>query len=94
MKDLRWRAALVLAILVVALVYLLPTVDRQLPAWWVKFFPDDKIHLGLDLQGGMHLILEVESDKAVENSAERFAQELKDDMGSEHIRFRQVHQNH
>ena len=90
MKDLRWRTALVLAIMVVALVYLLPTVDKQLPAWWVKFFPEEKIHLGLDLQGGMHLILEVESGKAVENSAERFAQELKDDLGSEHIRFRQV----
>jgi preprotein translocase subunit SecD len=89
-KDLRWRTVLVLAVLVVALVYLLPTVDRQLPAWWVKFFPNEKIHLGLDLQGGMHLILEVESGKAVENSAERFAQELKDDLGSEHIRFRQV----
>jgi preprotein translocase subunit SecD len=89
-KDLRWRTALVLAVLVLALVYLLPTVDKQLPAWWVKFFPNETIHLGLDLQGGMHLILEVESGKAVENSAERFAQELKDDLGSEHIRFRQV----
>jgi preprotein translocase subunit SecD len=89
-KDLRLRAALVLAVMIVALVYLLPTVDKQLPAWWVKFFPNEKIHLGLDLQGGMHLILEVESAKAVENTAERFAQELKDELGSEHIRFRLV----
>jgi preprotein translocase subunit SecD len=89
-KDLRWRAALVLAVLVVALVYLLPTVGKELPGWWVKFFPEEKIHLGLDLQGGMHLILEVENDKAVENTAERFAQELKDELGSGHIRFRLV----
>jgi preprotein translocase subunit SecD len=89
-KDLRWRAALVLAVIVVALVYLLPTVSKELPSWWVKFFPQDKIHLGLDLQGGMHLILEVENDKAVENTAERMAQELKDELGSEHIRFRLV----
>jgi preprotein translocase subunit SecD len=89
-KDLRWRAALVLAVLVVALVYLLPTVGKELPGWWVKFFPEEKIHLGLDLQGGMHLILEVEHDKAVENTAERFAQELKDELGSGHIRFRLV----
>jgi len=89
-KNLRWRAALLIAVLVVSLVYLLPTVNRQLPAWWVKFFPNEKIHLGLDLQGGMHLILEVESAKAVENAAERFAQELKEDLGNEHIRFRLV----
>jgi len=89
-KDLRWRAVIVLAVVVLALVYLLPTVGRELPGWWVKFFPEEKIHLGLDLQGGMHLVLEVESDKAVENTAERFAQELKDELGSEHIRFRLV----
>ena len=72
MKDLRWRAALVLGVFVVALVYLLPSVGSELPAWWVKFFPSEKIHLGLDLQGGMHLVLEVVYEKAVENTAERF----------------------
>ena len=90
MKDLRWRAALMLAVFVVALIYLLPSVGSELPAWWVKFFPDEKIHLGLDLQGGMHLILEVESAKAVENTAERFTQEIKDELSKEHIRFRLV----
>jgi preprotein translocase subunit SecD len=89
-KDLRWRAALVLAVFVVALVYLLPTLGQELPEWWVKFFPDKKINLGLDLQGGMHLVLEVETDKAVENTVERLAQEMKGELGTEHIRFRLV----
>jgi preprotein translocase subunit SecD len=89
-KDLKWRALIVAAVLVAALVYLLPTVNKELPAWWVKFFPKDKIHLGLDLQGGMHLILEVENAKAVENTAERLVQEIKDELGSAHIRFRIV----
>ncbi|NIQ91129.1 MAG: protein translocase subunit SecD, partial [Deltaproteobacteria bacterium] len=82
MKDLRWRAALVLAVFVVALVYLLPTLGKELPEWWVKFFPDKKINLGLDLQGGMHLVLEVETDKAVENTVERLAQEMKSELGT------------
>ena len=90
MKDLKWRAAIVLVVLVAAFVYLLPTLNKELPAWWAKFFPEDKIHLGLDLQGGMHLILEVEDAKAVENTAERLAQEIKDELGSGHIRFRLV----
>jgi len=89
-KDLRWRAALVLAVLVVALVYLLPSLGKELPEWWVKFFPDKKINLGLDLQGGMHLVLEVENDKAVENTVERLAQEIKGELGTAHIRFRLV----
>ncbi|MGD8254549.1 MAG: protein translocase subunit SecD, partial [Syntrophobacterales bacterium] len=87
MKDMRWRAALVLAVFVVALVYLLPTLGKELPEWWVQFFPDKKINLGLDLQGGMHLVLEVETAKAVENTVERLAQEMKDELGNAHIRF-------
>jgi preprotein translocase subunit SecD len=71
----------------IALIYLLPTLGGNLPVWWVKFFPAEKIHLGLDLQGGMHLILEVENDQAVENTAERLAQELKDELRSKHLRF-------
>ena len=32
-----------------------------------SFLPAEKIHLGLDLQGGTILVLEVKVDKAVEN---------------------------
>ena len=90
MKDLKWRAALVIAVVVVSLVYLLPTVSKELPGWWTNLLPAEKIHLGLDLQGGMHLVLEVENDKALENTAERLTQEIKDELGSAHIRFRLV----
>jgi preprotein translocase subunit SecD len=38
--------------------------------------PSDRIHLGLDLQGGSHLILEVKVDKAVENNLERIRADL------------------
>ena len=34
------------------------------------------MRLGLDLQGGIHLILEVEEDKAVEGTVERLVLEL------------------
>jgi len=72
------------------MIYLLPTLSKELPVWWTKFFPKEAIHLGLDLQGGMHLILEVQADKAVENAVERMAQELKEELGKAHIRFRVV----
>ncbi|UCG14872.1 MAG: protein translocase subunit SecD [Deltaproteobacteria bacterium] len=79
-----------MGVMVVALIYLLPTLSKELPAWWTKFFPSDRIHLGLDLQGGMHLVLEVENDKAVENTVERLAQEIKEELGTAHLRFRRV----
>ncbi len=42
--------------------------------------PKDKIHLGLDLQGGLHLVLEVEGDKAVERALERGSDLLRKDL--------------
>ena len=62
----------------VALFYLVPTFTGELPSWWSGFLPTERIHLGLDLQGGSHLILEVKVDKAVENTVER----LKGDLNS------------
>jgi preprotein translocase subunit SecD len=38
--------------------------------------PTDRIHLGLDLQGGSHLVLEVKVDKVIENNLERSKGEL------------------
>jgi preprotein translocase subunit SecD len=59
-----------------ALLYLLPTFVRSLPEWWSNILPSDKIHLGLDLQGGSHLVLEVKVDKAIENNVERVRGDL------------------
>ncbi len=83
--SFRWRLLLILFIFIGAVVYFFPTLTREIPPWWPKFFPKDKVHLGLDLQGGMHLILEVESPKAVESSAERIRNDLKDDLKKERI---------
>ena len=59
-----------------AVIYLLPTFVPGLPDWWSNVLPIDKIHLGLDLQGGSHLVLEVKVDKAIENNVERIRGEL------------------
>ena len=48
----------------------------EMPGWWPSFLPSEPIHLGLDLQGGSHLVLEVKLDKAVENHMERLKTDL------------------
>lgn len=90
MKSLQWRALLVVAILVVGIIYLVPTLSSGLPSWWTKILPKDTIHLGLDLQGGMHLVLEVESEKAVENTLERLTEDLKENLRDSRIPFTQI----
>jgi preprotein translocase subunit SecD len=49
-------------------------------------WPHKKINLGLDLQGGMHLVLEVETIKAVESNIERIGQEMRSQLKKERIR--------
>jgi len=79
-RGLKWRFILYAAVTVFAILLLLPTLTPELPSWFNKVIPTDKIHLGLDLQGGMHLVLEVESEKAVESYVERVKNNLKDDF--------------
>jgi len=52
------------------------TGKTEMPLWWPDFLPSESIHLGLDLQGGSHLVLEVKLDKANENHMERLKSDL------------------
>ena len=52
-----------------------------------KYLPSDKIHLGLDLKGGMHLLLELDMAKMMQNLTDRKFNALKDGMIRDGIRF-------
>ena len=97
MKTTSWRPIVVIIVLLTAIVYVLPTLQMTLknmgqpiekkmdqPTWW----PKKKINLGLDLQGGMHLVLEVDTDKAVENTVNRSYEELRSFVRKNHIRIK------
>lgn len=89
-KSIKIRAALAIIVSLAALVYLLPSLDLPLPEAWKKYLPADKIHLGLDLQGGMHLVLEVDTQKAIETALERITYDLKETMMENKVRFRNI----
>ncbi len=78
MKNFSWKLVAVLAVIITAVIYILPTIKPDL-------WPHKKINLGLDLQGGMHLVLEVDTEKAVESTIERITQELRSLLKKEHI---------
>jgi len=82
-ENLTLRTAIVAVVIFIGLLFLMPNVVPKMPAWWPGFLPSDKIRLGLDLQGGMHLVLEVKVAQAVEASVERTAQELERRLKSE-----------
>jgi len=79
-KNFSWRAIIILAVIITGFVYILPTIKPGI-------FPYKKINLGLDLQGGMHLVLEVDTDKAVESTIERNVQGLHDMLREKGIRY-------
>ena len=80
LKALKWKFLLYGAITAFCILLLMPTVTSELPQWWSKIFPSEKIHLGLDLQGGMYLLLGVQGDKAVESYMEQIKNNLRDDL--------------
>ena len=80
MKTFSWKPVLIFVVVIAGLIYTLPT-------FYPSFWPYKRINLGLDLQGGMHLVLEVETQKAVESTIERIAQELRSTLKKEHIRY-------
>ncbi len=79
MKNISWKLVLVFAVLLAAIIYILPTLK-------VDLWPHKKINLGLDLQGGMHLVLEVDTAKAVESTAERISQEIREQLKKKRLR--------
>jgi preprotein translocase subunit SecD len=89
-RSISVRSIITIAIILIAVFYLFPTFTSDLPEFWKKNLPKDKIHLGLDLQGGMHLVLEVDADKAIEATMERSAVDLKEALMDKRIRFRRL----
>jgi len=86
--ELRWKALIILMAILLALFFVIPSLTDSLPRWWVK--NAEKIHLGLDLKGGMHLVLEVEATKAVESTIERIASDLRERVRKEKVYCRKI----
>jgi preprotein translocase subunit SecD len=90
MKSIFWRLIALAFFFVLALVLFLPSTSLygSLPSFWRSTVP--KIVLGLDLQGGTHLVLEVDTEKAVENFSQRLAEEVTTTLRQEGVSFRKV----
>ncbi len=87
MKGLKWRWLIILAVLIWAVIYLLPTFVPNLP---LGFLPKNKIQLGLDLKGGIHLVLEVETNEAVKATVDSLAEEIETTLKKGKIPYLEV----
>ncbi len=83
MKKVSGRLWLLTLVILVSVVAILPSyqpVYQALPGWLKAVLPNKGITLGLDLQGGIHMVLEVDEDRAVEIAVDRSVTALQDLM--------------
>jgi len=81
MKKVGGRLALLVLVVMASLIFFIPSYQpfyQALPGWLKKVTPSKGITLGLDLQGGIHLVLEVDEDRAIEIAVDRVVVSLQD----------------
>ena len=83
MKKVGGRLTLLVVVLVLSVIFFIPSYQpfhQALPGWLKKVMPNKGITLGLDLQGGIHLVMEVDEDRAVEIAVDRSVVSLQDGL--------------
>ena len=83
--TLKLKLGLLVFLVIMSVVTIVPSFYSGTPDWWKKYMAPEGLRLGLDLQGGMHLVLKVDLKKAQENSLELAANDLKDTLSSQSI---------
>lgn len=88
-NSIKIRGLLVLFCLLLSMFAIAPTLMRgDVPSWWPESF--EAIQLGLDLQGGMHLVLGVDVDKAVESRVDTIVDQTEKRLRDEDITYRRI----
>ncbi len=75
-KNLRWKVVLVIAVIALCT--------------YLAYPPSEKIHYGLDLQGGMHLVLQVITDDAITYETDQAVLSLREELQKENITYTSV----
>ena len=73
-KGLRWKLILTVAVTALSIYLFVP--------------PKDKIKLGLDLKGGIHLLLQVMTDDAVTIETDQEISRLQEQLKKKNITFK------
>ena len=89
--DIKLKGSIILIVLLGALYYAFPTYRAYQPGVDPQTV-DNKVNLGLDLQGGMYLDIEIQVDEAVKEILRRTALELEDLLIDEQVDFVEVRQ--
>lgn len=89
-KNLRWKWLVIVSVVAICILGLtgLPKSAAELAANFKK-----NIRLGLDLQGGSHIVLQVQVQDAFKAEADRTIDQIKDRLSKENIAFSSIERN-
>src|SRR5437016_9201431 len=92
MKPVAGRVILLSLTVLVSVVLFLPSTPlfSAMPEWWKQYLPNKGITLGLDLQGGIHLVLEVEAERAIEIKLDRDVGNLAELLAEKNLKVESV----
>ncbi len=65
----------------------IPTFIENLPPWFTKYVYKGRLKLGLDLKGGVHLVLKPDLEKALKNQFESYIQDIKTQLTKLNIEY-------
>ncbi len=90
-KNLTWKIVVIVAVL---LVFLFGIIGNPAEIKWnkdgLKEALANRIHLGLDLRGGTHLILQVVVNDAVNAETDRAIERIKEDLANNKVTYADV----
>ncbi|MGB8028645.1 MAG: protein translocase subunit SecD [Terracidiphilus sp.] len=89
-KNLRNKIALIVAVLLICL-YGIFGIPSGISGKALLSAISSRIHMGLDLQGGAHLILQVQVSEAVNAETDNTVQEIQQDLKKANLTFSQVY---
>src|SRR5207302_256480 len=88
-KNLGWKLGLVFATLLFFLFGIFG-IPKGFSGRSLLTSLQDRIHLGLDLKGGTHLILQVQVNDAVNGDSDRAVDRLKEDLRTRKINYTEI----
>jgi preprotein translocase subunit SecD len=76
MKDMKWRLIIIAAVIGLSV--------------WSFYPPSQKVALGLDLKGGVYLVLRVKTDDALQLETETTVERLRDSLTRASVQYTKV----
>jgi len=87
----RWKIGFVIAIVLLGLAYALPNaLPKQTLAGLPEWLPTKQVHLGLDLQGGSHLLLKLDTEQLRSDWLEAIRDDVRTALRDKRIGYRNL----